>query len=933
MKKVTKTLTGGLAAVMASGMVPMTAMAATNFDELHKAAYDAVKVAQETKTQADINAARKVVADYRTAIEAEGKDGLLVNINTFSELLDGVQQPILSDIVNKIVAMKEAGEATQAEINAVRELVDALPESLQNAVNTWSSEVDKFQNDIMEAAIDAVKTAEAEKTQEAVDAAKVLVEELATSVRPAIQKVAADLQERLDAVEVATLKITSLNVVKDGVEVEFEALADTIKDVEIEVVDNNGKTVAVEKVAKIIEGKSKQKFTFSKIYATSNEKIEGTWTVNGVKVDMTEKKLVNAVLTGKNADNILTIRAEALVLLQNKGYISRLAGSYKTEGLQTGNFIFDSLLNKDGESKSADQLYLDKLAEVNAETPIKNATGIQEVVDLVNEEAGIVATEAERVELIKKSADKPVQFFNALNAEGIERVNESWIANSTYEGVSINSYNNSELQSAKTLEDIQKAIDNQNVKNVRDMEAKLKTGMSDLKLYLNLDKVTEVLDLAKEFINPELKDNKDDKETILEKLTASLNEQIALINVINCDNTSALKAALNKLSVASEDFDYSKKVYEEHMLEYLNKIVDANGQILITPASVSDFVKNVIDVVNSEQITNTLNEIQNIYLNTTNFNQGKLTSNAKAKLMKVFETLESNTRLEANDVNETTGKVNSYNKFDKSIVVEDNLDAYEVKKILTVDELVKTIINVNNVVAGNTVTNALDEVNTAANDEGKDLYAKLSASVLSGKVKGLVEANKDAYAKDSTMFVKAGENDTAYIAKINRAIETVNARAEMLNAKSVSEMASGLKKFVVLVDGVNNVIDIQSDVAEELFKYKSGSYGTVEGFSLVTVEDSKTAIDTVLNKRSEKLNAINNSLVYDKDAATVTGKSLDIAKALYAIDSTYSVADLAAKAQVFVDNSTVKNSNGVVTGNVSYTSYAQVRVAIEKMMK
>ena len=52
MKKVTKTLTGGLATVMASGMVPMTAMAATNFDELHKAAYNAVKVAQKTKTQA-----------------------------------------------------------------------------------------------------------------------------------------------------------------------------------------------------------------------------------------------------------------------------------------------------------------------------------------------------------------------------------------------------------------------------------------------------------------------------------------------------------------------------------------------------------------------------------------------------------------------------------------------------------------------------------------------------------------------------------------------------------------------------------------------------------------------------------------------------------------------------------------------------------------
>ena len=293
MKKVTKTLTGGLATVMASGMVPMTAMAATNFDELHKAAYNAVKVAQKTKTQADINAARKVVAEYRAAIQAEGKDGLLLHINTFSELLDGVQQPILTDIVNKILAMKEAGKATQAEINAIRELVDILPESLQNAINTWSSEVDKFQTAIMEAAIAAVKTAETEKTQESIDAAKVLVDELATSIRDAIKKVAADLQGRLDAIEVNTnasnvLKINNFYVEHDGVVAEFDVLPETLKDVTIQVVDNNGKVVKVQNVDKILKGKSKQKFLFEKVYTSNDDKIEGKWTVNNIKVDMTK---------------------------------------------------------------------------------------------------------------------------------------------------------------------------------------------------------------------------------------------------------------------------------------------------------------------------------------------------------------------------------------------------------------------------------------------------------------------------------------------------------------------------------------------------------------------------------------------------------------------------------------------------------------------
>ena len=429
MKKVTKTLTGGLATVMASGMVPMTAMAATNFDELHKAAYDAVKVAQETKTQADINSARKVVADYKAAIQAEKKDGLLLHINTFSELLDSVQQPILTDIVNKIVAMKEAGKATQAEINAIRELVDILPESLQNAVNTWSSEVDKFQKDIMEAAIAAVKTAETEKTQEAVDAAKVLVDELATSIRDGIKKVAADLQKRLDAIEVDTnvLKINNFYVEKDGVVVEFDVLKETLKDVTIEVIDNKGEVVKVQTVDKILEGKSKQKFLFKKVYASTDDKIEGKWTVNNVTVDMTEARLVKNVLTKND------YRA-ALIKLQEAGYINRLQGSYLgSTSDYTGKFEFDELTLKDGTTGKADKLYKNKALEVNAETPIKTAKQLQEVIDNVNDEAGIVATEKERVDIIKESAKKPVQFFNTLNSESILRVNEEWTAISPYE--------------------------------------------------------------------------------------------------------------------------------------------------------------------------------------------------------------------------------------------------------------------------------------------------------------------------------------------------------------------------------------------------------------------------------------------------------------------------------------------------------------------
>ena len=376
MKKVTKTLTGGLATVMASGMVPMTAMAATNFDELHKAAYDAVKVAQETKTQADINAARKVVADYRAAIEAEGKDGLLVNINTFSELLDGVQQPILTDIVNKIIAMKEAGKATQEEINAVRVLVDNLPTSLQNAVNTWSSEVDTFQAALIEAATAAVKTAETEKTQEAIDAAKVLVDELATSVREGIQKVAADLQTRLDAIELYDLNVVSYEVTNSGVSVVFDALTETKTNVTIEVVNSKGEVVPVKAVSKILEGRTKATFNFVTPVFTST--LQGVWTVNGVEMDLTEAKLVKVVESKKNDSVELE---KALVELQTKGYISGL------------KLVDDKEIDKDALAAYKAEL---------AKKTVKTAEEVQAIIDSVNETLDVTAEETAKVKCYSK---------------------------------------------------------------------------------------------------------------------------------------------------------------------------------------------------------------------------------------------------------------------------------------------------------------------------------------------------------------------------------------------------------------------------------------------------------------------------------------------------------------------------------------------------
>ena len=858
MKKVTKTLTGGLAAVMASGMVPMTAMAATNFDELHKAAYDAVKVAQETKTQADINAARKVVADYRTAIEAEGKDGLLVNINTFSELLDGVQQPILSDIVNKIVAMKEAGEATQAEINAVRELVDALPESLQNAVNTWSSEVDKFQNDIMEAAIDAVKTAEAEKTQEAVDAAKVLVEELATSVRPAIQKVAADLQARLDAVstKTTTINVKDFYVTYDGVEVEFDMLDEAVTNATIEVVDNNGKTIEVQPVAKVAAGKTKYKFLFKSLYASSNSKVKGKWTVNGVTVDMTESKLVKAVV--KNGFDGVTAKA-ALVQLQEAGYISRLQGGYQgSTGNNAGAFQFTPIKIDGYDKTTADVIYQAEVAEANGESPIKTANQLQEIIDAVNEKSGVTATEEERIAIIKEASKiSAVQFVNALRAEGIERVNDNWASEAKYDGLKLEASYNVEINSVKTLEDVQELVDEVNRKNVLEIEGRLDevkgTFEESSQGALNVDKVEAVLDLATEFINPEDK-NATTEKTYLEEIKARVAERVALINVVTADNNVALNNALKKLSEVSEDFDYDKVVYEQHIGAYrtgeVNKETTGFGLEKKNTISVGAIVESIVEI-NKRRETEALNKLATLYT------EEKLDLN---EIKEAFKIVEAYTAKNTNTATTTY-------KFDSSIVVEANLEAYKGIDCSSVNALVKSIKAVNKSEDKGEIENALKNVRDAKT--ATSLFKALSNELL--EIDGLVEANaNDYFAELSVLITNAAQIYNNYELELENVIAQVNTKVELANATTAAEMEKAIKTLEELrcESLINTDRDIK-DVAEELVNIKSEVYGDDVIFNLETIDEARGTISMANSIVNNNIEAINNSFVKDKYEVTV----------------------------------------------------------------
>lgn len=116
-----KVITAALTGVLTTGMVT-PAMANTTKDAatIYRNAYDATMKAKDFKSE-DVNDVQTVILEARSAIKelkvlATEKDNKewLGNVNDWSTIVDGVQQPILSKIIKVVEPMNkklEAGEA------------------------------------------------------------------------------------------------------------------------------------------------------------------------------------------------------------------------------------------------------------------------------------------------------------------------------------------------------------------------------------------------------------------------------------------------------------------------------------------------------------------------------------------------------------------------------------------------------------------------------------------------------------------------------------------------------------------------------------------------------------------------------------------------------------------------------------------------------
>ncbi|WP_195429115.1 hypothetical protein [Clostridium sp. D46t1_190503_E9] len=568
-KKVQKTLTGAMAAMMATGVVATPAMAATNtnVDALYKAAYQATQKALTEKTQASINEARKAIKALPANLDWA--------IGEFSKQVDTVQQPIFSNIVKLI--KKAEKEPTQANINAARK---AIPAELAPVWrNSYSSAVDKVQQGLQQKAVDAVKKAETDKTQENVDAAKVLVNDLLTADSQGIKDWAKTLLNRVEAIKIYDLDVTKITEInRYNVTVEFEGLTENLKSATIEVIDNNGDVHEVS-AKNLLKGAKKATFEFKNVLGATA--LKGVWTVNGVEFDFTEAGLVKEVRTSTGD---LAKLESALVELQEKGYITGLLGDYNSKK----EFVFDTV-----EDAKVSVKYKTALTGKT----LNNAADVQAIIDKVNSDLEGNISVDNLILLAKKEEGKvnatDKQVYNAMVELGLEKVNYDWIAG----------YRDAIAAKDKgtKIETIQDLVYSSNNKTIDETKYVIpatdnKTEIKNTRTAIE-DKITLVEDYYKDDA---------DKVTAKADLLKSLRVDIALLDVKSVTDPTDLGAALMNLSDVVNDkdkFNYSTDINETIMENYLASITKA-----VSVADLKTKAQDVQKVVLADKMKDIIND-------------------------------------------------------------------------------------------------------------------------------------------------------------------------------------------------------------------------------------------------------------------------------------------------------------------------------------
>lgn len=315
-KKTQKGLVSALAAVMSAGLAaPVFASAATtDLGAEYKAAYDAVQAALKSNTQKDLTAARVLVDALYTDVKGTPDEYLAT---TLSSLLDPAQQVKLVEYF--VARDKAVASEKQADINAARELLLDMPQVWRNS---YSTDLDKTQQNFINKVVASVETAEKTGLQADIDAAKALVAELATVTNnDGVKAAAATLQTRVDnvAVRVTVTSISAVNTTTVTVVLDKAPAADlTAKNF----------VVAGNTVTNAVKGSSDTIYTLT--LGTSLDNTKGTLNVNGVTKDYDFTQLkINSV----KALNLRQLQVNFSKAISVAGIAPNADGTYTNDDL------------------------------------------------------------------------------------------------------------------------------------------------------------------------------------------------------------------------------------------------------------------------------------------------------------------------------------------------------------------------------------------------------------------------------------------------------------------------------------------------------------------------------------------------------------------------------------------------------------------------
>ena len=634
-KNLQKTLAGALATMSVMSIATPVMATTVDIDALYKNAYDAMRKAQETEKQTDINAAMELIWELRH-IGDERKDENLINAAcTWSSLVDEVQHPKLVKIVTAITKAQESGR--QADINEAFATIE--PELPAVWRSSYTSAIDLVQQKLQDELVKAVEKAEADKTEESIKDARELVNEVLTANSEAMVEWAKIFEAKLDNIvgdgtgdddyliddeiqdgtgdddyliddeiqdgtgdddyliddeiqdgtgdddclidqEAYNLKITDVEVNRKQIKVTFDALEKSLDDVTLTVVDNNGNEVKVKSVAIIKKGATEAKFEFNNYLP---EKPTGVWTVNGVSFNLTKKAFVKEVKDASNDEKLGKVLAKEEykdLVTYNKdrlaNYVEELQKAELKEVKDIQDIIdkVDAKLDKEESDNAELNKYIDLLKKVS-----KNGT---------QEQFNNVLNEGVEAKYIKDvNPDYMEDYKKEIKGKG-EDVKEIIDIQTQIKNVNdrkqqeADQKNEAAKREAKTA--LIKALEGNDKKAILDALQNSLLGLDNVKAE-NIDHYV----LDKENIKHKL-----EKHTGLEKVNEYLNMINEKADVVNANTLENMIKALGKFSQTRNfgDFNNLSTVKKQDTAEELLRNISSQEK----QYSIGDLEKEIVKI-------------------------------------------------------------------------------------------------------------------------------------------------------------------------------------------------------------------------------------------------------------------------------------------------------------------------------------------------